>query len=109
MRPLDRMINLNGRSVDVARGGPFMLGELARILGEMPELNQALKKQFVAEGEWFTSGLYAIISELADIRNAAAHSSSLDRETVRKLRNKYVGVGCEGDLVRLAKVRPIGK
>lgn len=106
MRPLDRTINLDGRSVDLASGGPFMLRDLARILGETPELNQALKQQFAAEGEWFTSSLYAIIRELAEIRNPAAHSSALDRETVRKLRNKYIGVGCEGDFVRLAKVRP---
>jgi hypothetical protein len=29
----------------------------------------------------------------------------LDRETVRRLRNNYLGVGCEGDYVKLAKVR----
>ncbi len=83
-----------------------MLGDLAKILGGEPDLNQALKKQFVAEGEWFTSSLYAIIRELSEIRNPAAHSSALDRETVRKLRNKYVGVGCEGDFIRLSRVRP---
>lgn len=107
MRPLDRTINLNGKSVDLATGGPFMLGELERILGGDSDLNQALKKQFAAGGEWFTSSLYAIIKELAEIRNPAAHSSAVDRETVRRLRSRYVGVGCEGEFVRFSKVRPI--
>jgi hypothetical protein len=29
----------------------------------------------------------------------------VDRETVHKQRNHFLGVGCEGELVRLAKVR----
>jgi len=106
LKPLDRTVNLDGRSVDLARAGPYSLGTLALILGEMDDVNAALKRQFVSGGEWFTSSLHAIIKELAEVRNPAAHSSAFDRETVRRLRNRYLGVGCEGDFVKLAKVRP---
>ncbi len=108
MRPLERMVNVDGESVDLAAAGPFSLGALALLLGENGDLNSSLKRQFMSGGEWFGASLHAIIKELAEIRNPAAHSSSLDRETVRKLRNKYLGVGCEGDFVRLAKVRARG-
>lgn len=107
LKPLDRTVNLDGRSTDLARGGPYSLGTLALILGEMDTLNSLLKRQFAAEGEWFTASLPAILKELAEIRNAAAHSSALDHETVRRLRNRYIGVGCEGDFVKLAKVKPV--
>ena len=107
LKPLERMANLDGRSVDLAKSGPYSLGTLAIILGGMDELNAALKRQFLSGGEWFTASLHAILKELADIRNPAAHYSAVNRETVRRLRNNYLGVGCEGDFVKLAKVRPL--
>ncbi len=107
LKPLDRTVNLDGRSTDLAKAGPYSLGALAMVLGEMDTVNQQLKRQFVSGGEWFTASLPAILKELADVRNRAAHSSMLDRETVHRLRNRYLGVGCEGDFVKLAKARPI--
>lgn len=108
LKPLERTVNLDGRSVDLSRGGPYSLGTLTIILGGMDDLNAMLKRQFVSGGEWFTASLHAILGELAHARNPAAHSSSVDRETVRRLRNRYLGIGCEGDFVKLAKVRPVG-
>jgi len=107
VKPQDRMINIDGWSRDVGETGPFTLGTLAIILGGNENLNYRLKQQFRSGAEFFTASLPAILKELTDIRNAAAHSSSLDRETVRKLRNRFLGVGCEGDFVKLAKVRTL--
>jgi hypothetical protein len=100
-----RLLNISGKTVDVGTGGPFMLADLVRIIGESREINQALKRSISREGEWFTASLPAILRELAVVRNPAAHSERVDRETVRKQRNRFLGIGCEGDLVRLAKVR----
>lgn len=104
VKPLDRTVNRDGRSVDLLAGGPYMLGELAMIIGEDETINKSLKRNFTSGAEWFTSSLPPILRALADLRNPAAHSTLLDRETARKERNKYVGVGCEGELVKLAKV-----
>ncbi|HJP58891.1 MAG TPA: hypothetical protein VJ865_02795 [Gemmatimonadaceae bacterium] len=102
----DRLINLDGRSVDVATGGPFMLGDLARIIGDSPEINQALRRKIAPQyRDWFVASLPAILRDLGSIRNPAAHSSQLDRHEVQRHRNQYLGVGCEGELVKLAKVR----
>ena len=40
-----------------------------------------------------------------EARNAAAHSGTTDRDTATHWRNRLVGVGCEGDLVALARTR----
>ena len=100
-----RLINLSGKTVDVGKGGPYMLADLVRIIGETKEINQALKRAIAKEGEWFTASLPAILRDLAVIRNPAAHSDRIDREAAKKRRNRFLGIGCEGDLVRLAKVR----
>jgi len=106
LKTLDRTVNLDGRSTDLAKAGPYSLGTLTLILGEMDTVNSELKRQFISGGEWFTSSLPAILKDLAEVRNRAAHSSSLDRETIRTMRNHYLGIGCEGDFIKLAKVRP---
>ena len=105
VRPLDRTVNLDGKSVDIVHGGPYGLGNLALIIGENEHINKTLKLSITHGGEWFCSSLPPILRRLAELRNPAAHSGSLDRETVHKRRNQYLGVGCEGDLVKLAKVR----
>jgi hypothetical protein len=105
VKPLDRTVNIGGRSVDLVSAGPYMLGELAIVIGENENINKTLKRSFAQGGEWFCSSLPPILRALAELRNPAAHSGSLNRETVHKQRNQYLGVGCEGDLVKLAKVQ----
>jgi hypothetical protein len=103
-KPQDRMVNLDGRSVDVVKRGPYALGELAIIIGDNEHINNCLKKSITYNGQWFAASLPAILKDLAELRNPAAHSGSIDRDTVHDKRNSFLGVGCEGDLVRLAKV-----
>jgi hypothetical protein len=103
----DRMVNVDGESLDPVARGPFSLGTLAHLIGHTAELNRQLKRLLAAPGgEWFTASLPAILKDLADVRNRAAHASMLDRETVRVLRDRFLGVGCEGEFVKLAKVYP---
>ena len=108
MPPRDRFVNVKGQSVDVGKGGPYGLSELAHIIGESREINEALRKRIAPPmTAWFTASLPAILRELGKVRGPAAHSVQLDRSAVQKLRNQYVGVGCEGELVKLAKVRVV--
>jgi hypothetical protein len=104
VKPQDRMANVDGKTVDVATRGPWSLGQLAELIGENQDINEALKKTLDAKnGAWVAASLPAILHDLANVRNPAAHSASLDRESVRTLRNRYIGVGCEGELIRLAR------
>ena len=104
-KPHERMANVDGTSVDVATRGPWSLGQLALLIGGNQHINDATRRQLdTTGGAWFVSSLPAILDELAEVRNSAAHSAALDRDSVRRLRSRYIGVGCEGELVRLARV-----
>jgi hypothetical protein len=102
--PGERRANLDGRTVDLAEYGPLSLGELARAIRGERELNAALARA-VENGRWFCDSFAAVVGDLARVRNAGAHSAIVDRATATHWRNRLVGVGCEGDLVQLAKTR----
>jgi hypothetical protein len=34
------------------------------------------------------------------------HEARVDRETATRLRNQFVGIGCQGTFAELARVRP---
>jgi hypothetical protein len=48
----------------------------------------------------------AILGRVADLRNPCVHRAHVLREEVLRLRASLVGVGCQGAVVELAKVRP---
>ena len=97
-----RFANVEGKSLDLGRQGPISLGQLARVIGEDQERNQYLRQKL---GEWFTASLPAILNELTELRNPAAHGGALDRAAVIALRNRLIGVGALGQLLQLAQVR----
>ena len=45
------------------------------------------------------------LRRVTDIRNPAAHSRATTREGVGEGRNEILGIGCEGLVVRLARLR----
>jgi hypothetical protein len=98
----DRVANVDGRSVDLAGGQLLSLGQLAHVIAEEQGINRALKKR-LTHGEWFTSSLPPVLKELSELRNPAAHATRIGRETATKIRNRALGVGCQGTLVELAK------
>ena len=101
--PAARHINLDGQSVDVTRRG-LTLGQLARALGEEHQLRTALAQR-LHQTHWFTGEFPPILKAFADLRNQAVHTGRTDRATAIQWRDRMVGVGCEGVLVRLAGVR----
>ncbi len=106
MPAANRIIDFNRQRGDLCNRGAFSLAELSRLIGDEKVINDAVKRHIAApENAWFAASLPAILQDLADARNPAAHSDPLDRAMVRDKRNRYLGVGCEGDLVKLSKVR----
>jgi hypothetical protein len=102
--PSARLANVKGRTVDLAEHQALSLGELARAIGGERELNEGLA-QVVDDARWIRESFPAIVEELAAVRNPGAHSAAIDRATATRWRDRLVGVGCEGDLVRLAKAQ----
>jgi len=104
--PVDRRVNIDGRTVDLSsRDAWLALGEAARAIGENESLNRTFKQR-LHHGEWFASSLPAILRNVAELRNRAAHSDTLPVEDVRPLRNSLLGVGMPSILVDLARTKP---
>jgi hypothetical protein len=99
-----RLANVGGSTVDLAEHRALSLGELAHVIRGERTLNEGLGAVIDDRG-WFRGSLPAIVADLAGARNAGAHSAVIDRATATHWRNRLVGVGCEGDLVSLAKAR----
>jgi hypothetical protein len=102
--PKDRTCVVDGTSRDVARGHMIPLGQLARLLAEEESLNKRLKASLV-NGDWFTAQLPPILKDLSERRNPAAHSSRISAAQASEIRNRLLGIGSQGVIVELAKVR----
>lgn len=102
----DRQAKVRDGTVDVTRR-TLTLGQLAHAIHEEPALSKALRVR-LEHGAWFTGQLPAVLGGLAEVRNAGVHESRVDRATATQWRDQLLGVGCEGELVRLARVKPAG-
>lgn len=101
-----RFRNVGGKTVDLLTDGPWMLNDLEHAIAADGERREWLQRRLV-HGAWFTGSLPAVIEELREARNDAAHGRTLDRERVAVLRGHLIGVGCKGSLLELAQVRVV--
>jgi hypothetical protein len=93
------------RTLDIVQDGPLTLGALARVLTEEPGIRQELTSRW-RDGHWLVNqGAYAL-QELTRYRNPAAHTSAVPLAEAVRLRNHWLGVGCQGHLVRLSGATP---
>jgi hypothetical protein len=100
-----RRANIDGATRDVAVGPALSLGQLGRVLAEERELAQAVAGR-LRDGEWLVRQGAYVLSDIARHRNPAAHSEPVSRAEAERIRNQLLGIGCYGELVRLAGVRP---
>jgi hypothetical protein len=100
-----RQVVVDGETIDLARGRHLSIGQLARVLHGKRPLHRALRQR-LENGDWFVDSLPALLDEAARVRNPGVHRERVDRESATRLRDKLMGVGCFGELVQLARVRP---
>jgi hypothetical protein len=104
--PADRRrANVEGATRDLTEGPTLSLGQLGRVLGEERPLAETLAAR-LRDGDWLVRQAAYVLRDIARHRNPAAHSDPVSRADAERLRNQLLGVGCYGDLVRLAGVRP---
>jgi hypothetical protein len=94
---------VDGQVRDIAGGRPLSLGQLGRVVADGP-VAQALGNR-LRDGAWLTNQGAYVMRSVADHRNPAAHAEPVTRAVAELLRNQLLGIGCHGDLVRLAGVR----
>jgi hypothetical protein len=100
----DRTFIIDGTSRDIGSGQMISLGQLARLIAGEEQLSKRLKTT-LTNGDWFTASLPPILQDLSERRNPAAHSSRVNSAQAAELRNRLLGIGCQGAIVELAKVR----
>jgi hypothetical protein len=101
--PNVREVNVDGSSRDLTRGAGLSLGQLGRVIAAAP-VAPVLEAR-LREGQWLTRQAAYVLQDLARHRNPAAHAEAVTRAEAERLRNQLLGIGCYGDLVRLAGVR----
>ncbi len=102
-----RQVEVDGDKVDLAQGRHLSIGQLARVLRGKRPLHRALRQR-LENGDWFVDTFPSLLDEAARVRNPGVHRERVDRESATRLRNRLMGVGCLGELVQLARVRPSG-
>lgn len=99
-----RQVRTDHEPLDLGAVGHLTIGQLAGVLRHRGPLLKQLRQRLV-HGDWFVDEFPKILGEIASVRNPGVHRARVGREAVVKLRNALVGVGCQGALIELAKVR----
>lgn len=82
---------------------PLTLGQLAHVLQREAALCQAIDS-LGSGGSWFVTEWPPQLGEWATHRNAASHTGTGTKRQALSLRNRLLGVGCEGVLGRVVGV-----
>ena len=99
-----RKVKLEKGEVDLTEGRHLSLGQLSRAIRSHRPLRGALIR-ILENGEWFTGDLLTFADKFAKVRNLGVHQSRVDKQATLLIRDELVGVGCQGVLTRLARVR----
>ncbi len=99
----DRLVNIDGSVRDLGTARAVGLGALGRVISEEPAIHRRLEQR-LSDGQWLVNQFAYVLKELARYRNPAAHSEAVGFGDAARLRGQLLGIGCYGDLVRLAGV-----
>jgi hypothetical protein len=99
----DRQAKVDRDTIDLAEARGLGLGALGRAISEEAGLRGRLEQR-LNDGKWFIGSFAYVLQELARYRNPAAHAEAVGFEDAARLRAQLLGIGCYGDLVRLAGV-----
>jgi hypothetical protein len=100
-----RQVTIDGKPLDLADGRHLSLGQLAHVLRPKRSLQRALRQR-LENGDWFVDSFPGVLNEVVQVRNPGVHRERVGRDSATRLRDKLVGVGCQGVFSELAKVQP---
>jgi hypothetical protein len=99
-----RQVTVDSKPVDLAAGRHLSLGQLAHVLRQRGPLQKALRQR-LENGDWFVDSLSGALSEVVQVRNPGVHQERVPRDSAIRVRDKLVGVGCQGVFTELVKVK----
>jgi len=100
----ERRANIDGTVRDLGTARAVSLGALGRAISEEAAVRRRLEQRLL-DGAWLVKQFAYVLGDLARYRNPAAHGEAVGLEDAARLRGQLLGIGCYGDLVRLAGVR----
>ena len=104
--PADREVMVDKSRLDLGGKVPHQtLGTVRMLLQKNELLQKAIAAALPHDQRWLLGELPAQLEPLIALRNPAAHSGHLTRDLVREAREQVLGIGCEGLVVKLARVR----
>jgi hypothetical protein len=99
-----RAVAIGKERVELGVGKPLSVGQLANLLGNRTALHRAFRQR-LEHGDWFVDLFPKVLGMVAGVRNPAAHSQRISRESAGRVRAALMGIGCAGAFVELARVR----
>ncbi len=100
----DRRATIDGTLRDLGTARAVSLGALGRAIRTTAAVRRRLEQR-LANGDWLVREFARVLENLARYRNPAAHREPVTLKDAARVRAQLLGVGCYGDLVRLAEVR----
>jgi hypothetical protein len=103
---LDRTARMDGQPLDLGGNVPHQtLGALRTLLEHDDALQRGIRQVFPQDWKWLLGELKSHLEPIVKLRNPAAHSARLTRQDAAELRSHILGIGCEGLIVQIARVR----
>jgi hypothetical protein len=102
----DREIVGDGRRIDL--GGSVShqsLGTLQLLLKKDDLMIRQVRNHFANQAQFLIGQLPAQLNQLVEIRNPGAHSAPVSAERAREIRSAVLGIGCEGLINQIARVK----
>ena len=109
--PAEREIQNRDGTIDLGRSVPRQtIGAVRHLLIHRPEMKRAIEEAFPGrDATWLTTTLPDELEPLLELRNPAAHDERITRERIAWWRQRILGIGCEGLLVRIVRIKLEGK
>jgi hypothetical protein len=101
-----RTVRHDGRSLDLGDEMPHQtIGAVVTLLEQSEPLQKAVRTAFAQDWKWVLGEMPHQLRPICEVRNPAAHSEHLPLEKASELRQQILGIGREGLLVQIARVR----
>ena len=96
------LLNLGGKVP------PQSLGTIVLMLEKKAVVTKTVRQAFVHDHAWILGELPHCLRRIVDLRNPAAHGGSATRDAVGTRRQEILGIGLEGAIPRIARVKMRG-
>jgi len=102
----ERTVRLDSGLLDLRkRVPPQGLGTVLLMLEKKAVVTKGVRTAFIHDHAWILGELPHCLRRILDLRNPAAHSTSSTRDAVGTRRREVLGIGLEGVIPRLARVK----